>query len=259
VPRVTALRQRVGRGLLRARLATTTIDPIRSREVRPMLRRLSLAPGDAVLDVGCAAGVWAHHVARRVARSAGVDVDGPTVALGARLHPDVELREADARDLPFADGEFDKVLFISTLEHIDDPAAALAEVTRVLRPGGLMGLSVDTLDHPAWAPLRELHARRSFVVQYFTRERLHELAGACGLELVWGRYLYGHRLAPRLLRLRLTPSNRHWLVAPAVRLAGLLDDADAGMIYQSVWRKPLDQPSPVAASSSSDARLQPRA
>jgi SAM-dependent methyltransferase len=204
-----------------------------------MLRRLSLAPGDAVLDVGCSAGVWTHHVGRRVARSVGVDTDGPTVALGGRLHPGVELLEADARRLPFRDGEFDKVVFISTLEHIEEPAVALAEVTRVLRPGGLMGLSVDTLDHPAWAPLRELHARRSFVAQYFTRERLLELTGSCGLELIWGRYLYGNPLAPRLLRLRLAPSNLHWFVAPAVRLSGaLLDDDDSGMMFQSVLRKP---------------------
>jgi ubiquinone/menaquinone biosynthesis C-methylase UbiE len=94
-----------------------------------------------VLDVGCAAGVWAHHVSKRVARSVGVDVDGPTVELGARLHPDAELRQADARHLPFADGEFDKVVFISTLEHIDDPERALAEVARVLKPGGRLAIA----------------------------------------------------------------------------------------------------------------------
>ena len=190
-----------------------------------MLRRLSLSPGDAVLDVGCSAGVWAQHISKRVARSAGVDVDGPTIELGARLHPGAELRQADARHLPFADGEFDKVVFISTLEHIPEPEKALADVARVLRPGGLLGLSVDTLDHPAWEPLREVHAERSFVEQYFTRERLLEMTAAAGLELQWGRYLYGNDLAPKLLALRLKPSNLHWLAAPAVRLSGaVLDD-----------------------------------
>jgi ubiquinone/menaquinone biosynthesis C-methylase UbiE len=235
---VKSLRTRVGQALLRARLSTTTVDPIRSREVRPMLRRLDLARGDAVLDVGCSAGTWTQHVGRRVSRSVGVDLDGPTTALGQSLYPGVELRAADARDLPFRDGEFDKVVFISTLEHIEDPAAALAEVTRVLKPGGLLAMSVDTLDHPAWAPLRDLHARRSFIAEYFTRDRLLEMAAAAGLEPLWGRYLYGNRLAPRLLALRLKPSPLHWLMAPAVRLSGaLLDDDDAGMMYQSVMRR----------------------
>jgi ubiquinone/menaquinone biosynthesis C-methylase UbiE len=232
-----SLRRRAGTVYLRARLATTTIDPIRSREVRPMLRRLDLQGSDALLDVGCAAGVWTAWLGRRVERAVGVDVDAPVLELGRRLYPGVRLEAADGRRLPFGDAEFDKVVCISTIEHIDDPGAALGEIVRVLKPGGLLALSADTLDHPAWAALREEHARRSFIAQYFTRDRLLALARERGLEPVWGRYLYGNALAPRLLGPRLKPSNVHWLLAPAVRLSGVLDAKDQGMMYQAVLRR----------------------
>src|SRR3954470_15507840 len=88
---VPTIRKRAGRALLRARLETTTIDPIRSREVRPMLRRLRLGRRDAVLDVGCAHGVWTHHVGRRVRRAVGIDLDEAVVAPARRIFPEVTL------------------------------------------------------------------------------------------------------------------------------------------------------------------------
>jgi ubiquinone/menaquinone biosynthesis C-methylase UbiE len=227
----------VARRIDRARVVTTTIDPIRSREVRPMLRRLDLQPTDRVLDIGCAFGVWTNHLGKRVGHATGVDPDGSALRTGRRLFPGIDLVEGDARNLPWPDATFDKVVFISTLEHVEDPEAAVEDIARVLKPGGRAAISVDTLDHPAWRPLREEHARRSYVVEYLSRDRLLEMASRHGLELEWGRYLYGNDLSPRLLKLRLKPSPLHWLVAPAVRLSGALDVSDSGMMFQSVLRK----------------------
>lgn len=222
----------------RLSLASTTIDPIRGREVRWMLRRLDLGPEDAVLDVGCAFGVWTHHVGRRVRRAAGVDPDASAVEHGRRSYPGIDLRVADGRALPFADGEFDKVVFISTLEHIERPEAVLAEIARVLRPGGRLAISVDTLNHRAWRQYREIHARRSYVSQYFTRDELLAMAGRHGLVAGAERHIYGNALAPALLRWRLKPTNLHWLLAPvAWGLSAVLDDRDSGMMYETVMRR----------------------
>jgi SAM-dependent methyltransferase len=57
--------------------------------------------------------------------------------------------QADATRLPFADATFDRVIASEVLEHIDDDAAALAELARVLKPGGTMAVTV-----PAWLPER---------------------------------------------------------------------------------------------------------
>jgi SAM-dependent methyltransferase len=222
----------------RARLATTLVDPIRSREVRPMLDRLDLDTAESVLDLGCAGGIWTNYLRKRVGRVVGVDVDPEAVAFAKRLYPAADVRVADGERLPFGDGEFDRVLFISTLEHIGHPRASLTEVARVLEPGGLLAMSVDTLDHPAWVGMRDLHAKRSFIEHFFSRDTIVQLARESGLEPVWGRYIYGSRAAQLLLRPRLAPTELHWLLAPAVRAAGALaDDEDSGMMYQSVFRR----------------------
>jgi SAM-dependent methyltransferase len=231
------VRHVVGTVVFRIRFGLTLIDPIRAREVRPMMRRMKLDRGEAALDLGCYTGVWTNYLRRRVPRAIGIDVDQFVVDWGKRIYPKADLRLADAERLPFPDAEFDRVAFISTLEHIKHPGDALAEVARVLKPGGLVAMSADTLDHPAWRKRRAVHGPRSFIEHFFSREDLIELAREHGLEHVWGNYIYGSRVAELLLRPRLAGTQLHWPLAPFVWLAGLLDADDSGFMYQAVYRR----------------------
>lgn len=70
-----------------------------------------------------------------------------------RSIPGAEVRRCEATDLPFADGSFDTVVANHMLYHVDDPAAALKEFARVLRPGGRLAVAVNGRDH-----LEELRA-----------------------------------------------------------------------------------------------------
>jgi SAM-dependent methyltransferase len=83
-----------------------------------------------VLDLGCGVGHSYGLLAPR--ETVGVDVD-PDALAGQERRTVV----ADMRDLPFADGEFPSVLSVQSLEHVPDPERALAEVARVLAPGGV--------------------------------------------------------------------------------------------------------------------------
>jgi SAM-dependent methyltransferase len=96
-----------------------------------------LRPGDRVLDV--AGGAGAH--ASRLVRAAGVTVVGVDIAEGMvrqRLEDELLPWNAvgDMEALPFATGAFDAAIVIACLHHIPHPAPALAELFRVLRPGG---------------------------------------------------------------------------------------------------------------------------
>lgn len=98
-------------------------------------------PGDRVLEVGCGAG----HVLERFAGTArtGVDLsEGMVARARRRLGRDVTLLRASADRLPFPAGSFDVVLCTEVLEHVPDPRAVLAELLRVVAPGGRVVVSV---------------------------------------------------------------------------------------------------------------------
>jgi 2-polyprenyl-6-hydroxyphenyl methylase/3-demethylubiquinone-9 3-methyltransferase len=98
-----------------------------------------------LLDAGCGGGLLAPHVRRLGYRHVGVDLRraGLEQSAGRGITPLL----ADATALPLADGAFDVVVAGELLEHVTDRAAAVAELARVLRPGGLLVL--DTVNRTA--------------------------------------------------------------------------------------------------------------
>jgi SAM-dependent methyltransferase len=121
--------------------------------------RLGLRPGDRVIDMGCGAGRHEFEKYRRGAVVVAFDQDADQLAgvlelFGAMKEagevPEgaaADIKEGDALALPFADGEFDRVVASEVLEHIHEDVAAIRELIRVLRPGGTMAITV-----PRWLP-----------------------------------------------------------------------------------------------------------
>jgi ubiquinone/menaquinone biosynthesis C-methylase UbiE len=136
-----------------------------SLEVPVLVRLLRLSPGGRILEVGCGRGIGLEALGRllKPALLTGIDVDEGLLskaesALGKGSFP-ARLFRADVRDLPFEDGSFDTVFDFGTCHHVSRPAAALREVARVLRPGGLFvhesGLA-QLLAHPTRSSGRAL-------------------------------------------------------------------------------------------------------
>jgi SAM-dependent methyltransferase len=115
--------------------------PITGRLVDPLLDAAAVRAATRVLDVATGPGYVAGKAAERGASVVGVDVAGAMVALARRLHPELEFREADAHALPFDDASFDAVVGNFVILHLGRPEQAVAEFTRVLRPGGRLALT----------------------------------------------------------------------------------------------------------------------
>ena len=118
---------------------------------REVLRLLALAPGERVLDVGSGPGLLAVEMAAAVGpsgRVCGIDVSDSMLALarGRKSALDsapLEYLSGGVERLPYQDGAFDVAVSTQVLEYVPDIPAALAEIRRVLRPGGRL-LVLDT-------------------------------------------------------------------------------------------------------------------
>jgi SAM-dependent methyltransferase len=112
---------------------------------RHLVEVAGIAPGQAVLDVACGTGIVARTAADRMGgqgRVAGLDANEGMLTVARRLRPDLEWRQGDAADLPFAAGAFDAVLCQAALMFFPDRAAALREMARVAAPGGTVAVQV---------------------------------------------------------------------------------------------------------------------
>lgn len=92
--------------------------------------------GRAVVDLGCGGGLLAQFFVHRGARVVGVDMSQASVRV-AHEHLGAAFVRGDAQRAPLADECADIVVLADVLEHVDAPARALAEVARILKPGGL--------------------------------------------------------------------------------------------------------------------------
>jgi demethylmenaquinone methyltransferase/2-methoxy-6-polyprenyl-1,4-benzoquinol methylase len=130
----------------------------------PRWRRflVSRLPADSghVLDVATGTGLVAAELLRRGFRLTGVD-QSPEMLAGARRRfgDRVELVEASAESLPFADGAFDHLTVTYLLRYVDDPGATLHELARVVRPGGVVASLEFGVPGGVARPAWELYVR----------------------------------------------------------------------------------------------------
>jgi len=151
-------------------------------------------PGEAILDVGCGGGDAVAFVATRVGpggRAVGLErfpesfaplrakhpIDGPAAPIGVC---------GDGQALPFADDSFDAVLCVDVLEAMPDRPRALAEMRRVLKPGGQILLAHDDYESQAYAGAGRALTRR--VVLAYANSKFQSYPTSDGQ---MGRHLWG--------------------------------------------------------------------
>jgi demethylmenaquinone methyltransferase/2-methoxy-6-polyprenyl-1,4-benzoquinol methylase len=129
---------------------------------RFLVSRLDVRPEDRVLDVATGTGLVARELVRRFGCSViGIDQSAEMLAVARERTRGltVELVEGRAEALPFSDGEFESLTFTYLLRYVDDPAATLRELARVVRPGGTVAMLEFAVPHGVWRPLSELWVR----------------------------------------------------------------------------------------------------
>ncbi len=159
--------------------------------------RLGVGPGTKVIDVGCGAGRHTFEAFRRGADVIGFDQnaadlnDVDEVLQAMREQGEApssakgEAVKGDALDLPYDDATFDRVIASEILEHVPNDDQAIAQLVRVLKPGGALAVTV-----PRWLPERicwalsdEYHANEGGHIRIYRADELRDKVLAHGLTL----------------------------------------------------------------------------
>lgn len=145
-------RQHRGRHYWRAKM------PFRMDALPGELERIGVRPGLRVLEVGCGPGVYTETAARMVLPGGALSAVDPVpemVSLASRRLAaqglDIEVAQADAHRLPYADATFDLAYLVGALGGMGDREQALREVRRVLRPDGMLAVTEHLAD-PGYLP-----------------------------------------------------------------------------------------------------------
>ena len=146
----------------------------RGREFDELLRRVAPTKQDSLLDIGSGDGYWTNHFARYAGRTVGLEPDLTALNLARKLHGRrITFQQGFAEKLPFGDNSFNCVVSISCFEHFRDAQQALHECYRVLRPGGRLAISVDSLlPQNSSSDFRSWHSKKYFVTEYFGEQHL---------------------------------------------------------------------------------------
>ena len=213
-------------------------------------------PGQSVLDVACGTGVVsraARDVVGPGGRVVGVDLNPAMLEVARNVRPDLEWARGDAEDLPFADAEFDVALCQSALFFFADPGRAVAEMARVVVPGGVVALQTyaPLAEQPAYGPFVELVAEhagpeaRILLGTYWSQGDIDDLlrvTSAAGLSLLESRSSLGVAIFPSAaavahteiqatpLAERIAPETYASIVADTEELLGTYADA-SGLVH----------------------------
>lgn len=122
--------------------------------VKTILEWLQPRDTDSILDAGCGRGFYLTFV-REVspARLAGVELDFATICLAKQALGGLDkltLANANLLALPFPERNFDKVILSEVLEHVEDDIGVLVMLARILKPGGLLAITVPHANYPFW-------------------------------------------------------------------------------------------------------------
>lgn len=206
----------------------------RGREARMLFGWMGDLKGLSLLDVGGGDGYWAGQTKRKGAFAVSVDLDLRRTERGSRFTNGPLLVRGDALRLPFADASFDAVVSISSIEHFSSVSIAIAEMARVLRPGGRLALSADSLAGAhRWPRLAEAHRERYAVAHPLEHDELAAHLTTNGFTDIGFAYLFKRGWANRLY-LELSRHRLAWNVAapmsPMVSISDRRSPATTGSI-----------------------------
>lgn len=214
---------------------------VRSLEVRQLFDWAGSLEGRRLLDVAGGDGYWAGLAAKKGAHAVALDIDERKLLRGRAYSARPALVRGDALSLPFGASTFDLVISVCAIEHFADGDAAIREMARILRPGGDLFLSADSLSRASlWPRLAAAHRQRYSVVRTYDHVQLSEMLRREGFEILRHAYIFkGERGEQLYLRVSRVPIGWNLAApfAPIIARSDHRNDEESGSVVLIHARK----------------------
>lgn len=169
----------------------------RSFEIAHIIAGANLQEKDVVCDIGCGDGYWSHLFSRGVSRVLAFDPFRADLKRALEFSSQrLIFIQAVGENIPLPNSSVDKVISVCVFEHFYDDRRVFREIFRILKPGGRLVATVDSLNSPFISPdFREWHKKACYCSQLYSSENLSEKLLGAGFQNIKVSYLMGSRLA----------------------------------------------------------------
>ncbi len=181
-----------------------TYSPFKIIEFDAMMSRLEMNGTERVLDIGCGDGLHTMLIGKKVGHITGIDTnkdfirDARLYAKKFRSQAQCDYESQPLEKIGYPNAHFDLIFSICVIEHIPNYEEVLQECFRILKPGGRIIFTVDTLETIDDDALIASHKEQHHVIQYFRQDSLNDLLTGIGFEMMGFEQLFRSNLAKEL-------------------------------------------------------------
>lgn len=165
-----------------------TFNPFKMFEFQEMLRDVAIAKTDRILDIGCGNGIQTLLLGERCQKVTGIDVSDKAIRTADRISRPIknrinsEFRCVRTEDGDFQKEQFDKIYSFSVIEHIPNYKEVLRECHRIVKLGGQLIFSTDSLATIKDQYLKKKHMQDHSVQRYFTKQEIKSTLEEAGFK-----------------------------------------------------------------------------
>lgn len=163
----------------------------KAMEARIISRFLELKKGEKVCDIACGAGLQGIKMAKRGCEVYGIDLNAGAIETAKSIAKcyDCDFQVGNAEKIPYDSNMFDKVVSVCALEHFANDEKAIEEMNRVLKPDGILVLTVDSFTYKGIKkPFQEKHRTDCSVVNYYSVSQLTQKLEKYGFKVLKSKY-----------------------------------------------------------------------
>lgn len=160
-------------------------------EAKTILSFLELKKGEKICDIACGSGQQSIKMAKQGCAVYGIDLNARAIETAKSIAKgyDCDFQVGNAEKIPYDSNMFDKVVSVCSLEHFANDEKAIEEMNRVLKPGGILVLTVDSFTYNGIEKhLQEKHRTDCSVVNYYSVSQLTQKLEKYGFEVLKSKY-----------------------------------------------------------------------